>query len=54
MSSPTYADELAVGASLQDDFLRDFMSAGVYDFASDIGIIQDGQIPSVKMHEQSL
>ena len=46
MSNPTM-DEFAVGNSLQDDFLRDFMTAGVYDFASDIGIIQDGQIPSV-------
>ena len=26
MSNPVY-DDLAVGASLQDDFLRDFMSA---------------------------
>ncbi|QDZ21004.1 DP-like transcription factor [Chloropicon primus] len=53
MSNPSTYDELAVGgASLQDDFLRDFMTAGVYDFASDIGIIQDGQIPSVKLHEQ--
>ena len=50
MSNPTM-DEFAVGNSLQDDFLRDFMTAGVYDFASDIGIIQDGQIPSVaKVH----
>ena len=53
MSNPVF-DMGSGGASLENDFLQDFMSAGVYDFASDIGIIQDGQIPSVKAHEQSL
>ncbi|KAK9806797.1 hypothetical protein WJX72_003025 [[Myrmecia] bisecta] len=35
---------------LHDDLLRDFQETGMYDLAASMGIIQDGELPQVRMH----
>lgn len=41
---PTGPDPFEGAAGLHDDLLRNFAEAGMYDLASDLGIIQNGQL----------
>ncbi|KAK9839829.1 hypothetical protein WJX81_004853 [Elliptochloris bilobata] len=40
-----------MGTSLHDDLLGAFVEAGVYDYAAETGILQDGEILGVREHE---
>mmetsp|Transcript_303 Transcript_303/g.1012 ORF Transcript_303/g.1012 Transcript_303/m.1012 type:complete len:366 (+) Transcript_303:256-1353(+) len=39
------------GVSLEDDLLKEVASAGLIDFATDIGIVKDGELQPVQMRE---
>ncbi|KAK9799700.1 hypothetical protein WJX73_000115 [Symbiochloris irregularis] len=38
--------------SLHDELLRDLQETGMYDMATEMGIVQDGEITDVRLHER--